>query len=76
MTINRTEVSRALAKAIAYKAVNNDKAARAWAARLVTLLETADILSDGYRVVGEADPGEPKPCRLQRNGVDCGTDHF
>ncbi len=44
--IDRSEVNRALAKAIAYKAVGKDAAANEWAARLVRLLECADILAD------------------------------
>lgn len=45
--IDRTEVSRALAKAIAYKACGNEREAQAWAAKLVRLLECADILRPG-----------------------------
>lgn len=46
--IDRSEVSRALAKAIAYKNVGKDEAARYWAAQLCALLECADILDQGY----------------------------
>lgn len=42
--IDRSEVARALAKAIAFKAVGNDREAQAWARILVELLECADIL--------------------------------
>ena len=42
--IDRAEVSRALAKAIAYKQCNKDHEAEQWARQLVTLLECADIL--------------------------------
>lgn len=42
--INRTEVSRALAKAIAYKNCGKDADAEAWARKLVKLLECANIL--------------------------------
>lgn len=42
--INRSEVSRALAKAIAYKDCGKDEKAQAWAVELVRLLECADIL--------------------------------
>lgn len=45
MDIDRSEVSRALAKAIAYKNVGKDQAADAWAAKLVTLLGAAGILT-------------------------------
>jgi hypothetical protein len=43
--IDRTEVSRALAKAIAYKNCGNDEKAEDWALRLVELLECAEILN-------------------------------
>lgn len=42
--INRSEVSRALAKAIAYKSCGKDREAEEWARVLVRLLECADIL--------------------------------
>lgn len=42
--IDRSEVSRALAKAIAYKAVGKDSDAESWARKLVELLECANIL--------------------------------
>jgi hypothetical protein len=42
--IDRKAVNQALAKAIAYKQVGKDEDARAWARRLVQLLEMADIL--------------------------------
>ncbi len=44
MSIDRSEVSRALAKAIAYKNCNKDKEAQEWAIKLVKLLECAEIL--------------------------------
>lgn len=43
--INRSEVNRALAKAIAFKACGKDADASAWARQLVELLECADILN-------------------------------
>lgn len=43
--IDRVEVSRALAKAIAHKQAGNDAAAAEWARALVKLLECAEILS-------------------------------
>lgn len=43
--IDRSEVNRALAKAIAYKQCGKDEKAAQWAARLVKLLECADILT-------------------------------
>ncbi len=42
--IDRSEVSRALAKAIAYKCCGKDKEAHEWAIKLVKLLKCADIL--------------------------------
>lgn len=41
--IDRTEVNRALAKAIAYKACGKDDEAALWAAKLVTLLAGARV---------------------------------
>lgn len=43
-TIDRTEVARAVAKAIAYKACGQDEKAAEWAAILVRLLRCAEIL--------------------------------
>lgn len=45
--IDRSEVSRALAKAIAFKQCGKDREAELWAYRLVELLECADILDGG-----------------------------
>ena len=42
--IDRSEVARALAKAIAYKNCGKDAEAEKWAAELVRLLECARIL--------------------------------
>lgn len=42
--IDRQEVSRALAKAIAYKQCGKDEDAKEWARRLVRLLQCAEIL--------------------------------
>jgi hypothetical protein len=42
--MNRSEIARALAKAIAYKQCGKDKEAEQWARRLIELLECADIL--------------------------------
>jgi hypothetical protein len=44
MSIDRSEVARALAKAIAYKGCGKDREAETWARRLVELLECAEIL--------------------------------
>jgi len=43
--IDRTEISRALAKAVAYKNCGNDERAEEWARKLVELLECAEILN-------------------------------
>lgn len=43
--IDRSEVSRALAKALAYKDCGKDAQADIWAARLVILLECGGILT-------------------------------
>lgn len=43
--INRSEVSRALAKAIAFKQCGEDAKAAEWARQLVELLECAEILA-------------------------------
>lgn len=45
MTIDRQAVSQALAKAIAYKQCGNQFEAEQWAAKLVAMLECADILN-------------------------------
>lgn len=45
--IDRSEVARALAKAIAYKQCGKDQDAEEWAIRLVKLLECANILKNG-----------------------------
>ena len=45
-TIDRSEVNRALAKAIAFKQCGKDVEASQWAIELVRQLECADILRD------------------------------
>jgi hypothetical protein len=45
-SIDRSEVSRALAKAIAYKNCGKDFQAEQWAVKLVDLLKCSDILAD------------------------------
>ncbi len=42
--IDRSEVARALAKAIAYKNCGRDREAEEWARKLIHLLECAQIL--------------------------------
>ena len=44
--IDRQEVSRAMAKAIAYKQCGKDQQASEWARELVRLLQCADILRE------------------------------
>ena len=44
MSIDRSEASRAMAKAIAYKACGKDAEAAQWARELVRILECAEIL--------------------------------
>jgi hypothetical protein len=44
MTLDRSEISRALAKAIAYKQCGKDADAAAWARKLIELLECSNIL--------------------------------
>jgi hypothetical protein len=50
--IDRREVNRALAKAIAYKQCGKDRDAAIWAEKLVRLLECAEILNDDRRPLG------------------------
>ncbi len=52
--IDRSEVNRALAKAIAFKACGQDAKANQWACELVKLLECAAILRDDVSSPGEA----------------------
>jgi hypothetical protein len=49
--IDRRELNRALAKAIAYKQCGKDHEAAIWAEKLVRLLECAEILNDNRRPV-------------------------
>lgn len=50
-TIDRAEVSRALAKAIAYKQCGKDMSAEAWAYRLIELLQCAAILNPEHKPI-------------------------
>jgi hypothetical protein len=50
--IDRSEVNRALAKAIAYKQYGKDREAAIWAEKLVRLLECAEILNGNPRPLG------------------------
>lgn len=42
--LDRSQINRALAKAIAYKQCGKDRESAVWAAELVRLLEATDIL--------------------------------
>lgn len=53
--IDRSEVSRALAKAIAFKQCGKHREAKVWAARLVHLLECAEILDQCWDRVTAGD---------------------
>jgi hypothetical protein len=44
--IDRSEVSRAMAKAIAYKQCGKQREAEQWARELIRLLQCADILKE------------------------------
>ena len=44
--MNRSEISRALAKAIAYKNCGKDEEAEVWARKLIELLELEHILTN------------------------------
>lgn len=52
--IDRSEVSRALAKAIAFKQCGKHREAEIWAAELVRLLECAEILDKEHRAFPRA----------------------
>lgn len=47
MSIDRSLINQALAKAIAYKSCGKDADAESWARRLIELLELTEILKDG-----------------------------
>lgn len=49
MSIDRSAVAKALAKAIAYKQCGKDVEASEWARQLVEALECADILAPDQR---------------------------
>lgn len=63
--IDRSQASRALAKAIAYKQSGKDREAALWAAELVRLLELSEILRPDYigtRMTEEgAEPAARRP---------------
>jgi len=61
--LDRREINRALAKALAYKQCGKDRHAAAWAAELMRLLECGDILVPGaqrdlHRALQLADAAE------------------
>lgn len=47
MTLDRSEINRALSKAIAYKQCGKEAEAAEWAVKLIELLELAQILDQG-----------------------------
>jgi len=49
VSLDRAEINRALANAIAYKQCDRQGLAKSWARELVRLLECADILADTGR---------------------------
>jgi len=49
MSLDRSAIARALAKAIAYKQCGKEDEAQQWARELVRLLECAEILKDVER---------------------------
>ena len=76
MTLDRSEIARALAKAIAYKQCGKQAEAAAWARQLVELLECAEILQPTaslpaeYSLVGLTNPAWA--ARLAREGQRAG----
>lgn len=50
--MDRSEINRALAKAMAFKACGKDADADAWAGELIRLLDCAGILNDNLRPLG------------------------
>ena len=61
MDIDRSEINRALAKAIAYKQCGQEHKAAMWAARLVLMLGAAGILRDEYRILVPHMSGYDEP---------------
>ena len=53
--LDRSEISRALAKAIAYKQCGKEVKANQWAARLVVLLESHNILTTAAYELAERE---------------------
>jgi len=47
--MDRSEINRCLAKALAYKQCGKDRLAEMWAAKLIETLECADILTNHGR---------------------------
>jgi len=64
--IDRSEINRALAKAIAYKQCAKDVKAAAWAAHLVRLLDVAHILDT--ELAGGAGGWRDEWSRMERDG--------
>jgi hypothetical protein len=53
-SLDRSEISRALSKAVAYKQCGKHATAELWAARLLGLLECADIINPDRIGLSEA----------------------
>ena len=52
--LNRSDINRALSKAIAYKQCGKDKEAQAWACELIRQLEMMEILDLDHAIDGMA----------------------
>lgn len=82
MNIDRSEVNRALAKAIAYKQCGKDYEAEVWAVELIRLLDCADVLNERPDPFAQwkADLGkaiDQTIRELKRDGtVACGLAHL
>lgn len=61
--LDRSEISQALAKAIAYKQCGKHASSELWAARLLGLLECADILDP--RRIGIVDAAHGRRVELR-----------
>ena len=50
--MDRSEINRALAKAIAYKQCGKHAKSAAWAMKLVDMLEASSIIDPSFRTMG------------------------
>lgn len=53
--MDRSEINRALAKAIAYKQCGKDAKANAWAVRLIDLLDSSAILDQRQAIYARGE---------------------